>query len=179
MTSPSGPREQPLTDAPVLTTDRLVLRGPEKGDLAPFTRFMTSAPSLAAQGETVSAPEAWFGFLAGIGHWRWHGFGFFVLVERAIGAPVGRVGLLRHEGWPDIELAWHLFEGAEGRGYATEAGVAVRSWAFDVLTLDHLHSYIDVDNARSRAVARRLGATTDGSRAPHEPEAEIWVHAKA
>ncbi len=166
-----------LTTAPTLTTGRLILRGPERDDLPDFTRFMTSAPSMTGQGETITAEQAWFGFLAGIGHWQWHGFGFFILVETQTGHPVGRVGLIKHSNWPDIELAWHLFEGAEGKGYATEAAMAVKAWAREDLGLDRLSSYIDVDNARSQAVAKRLGATTDGTRAPHEPEAEVWVHA--
>lgn len=165
-----------LTTAPTLSTARLTLRGPERGDLPAFTRFMTSAPSMIAQGETTSPEQAWFAFLTGIGHWQWHGFGFFVLQERATGAPVGRVGLLKHSNWPEIELAWHLFEQGEGKGYATEAAQAVRDWARDHLGLTRLVSYIDHRNTASQAVARRLGATTDGTRAPHEPEAEIWVH---
>ncbi len=165
-----------LTTAPVLTTDRLVLRGPESDDLPAFTRFMTSAPSMLAQGETITAEQAWFGFLAGIGHWHWHGFGFFTLVEQNTTQPVGRVGLIKHAGWPDTELAWHLFEGAEGKGYATEAARAVKSWAGGALGLDRLYSYIDRNNGRSQAVARRLGAVTDGTRASHEPDAEMWVH---
>lgn len=167
---------QPLTTAPTLATERLILRGPDRDDLRAFTRFMTSAPSMVAQGETVSADQAWFGFLAGIGHWQWHGFGFFMVVARDTEQALGRVGLIRHSGWPDVELAWHLFEGAEGHGYATEAAKAVKAWACDGLGLRTLHSYIDVANTRSQAVANRLGAFTDGTRAPHEPEAEIWVH---
>lgn len=167
---------QDLSTAPVLLTQRLILRGPERGDLPAFTRFMTSAPSMQAQGETVSAEQAWFAFLTGIGHWHWHGFGFFMVVARQTGQPLGRVGLIRHSNWPDVELAWHLFEGAEGKGFATEAAMAVRTWAKDALGFDRLHSYIDHRNSRSQAVARRLGAVTDGTRAPHEPEAEVWVH---
>ncbi|MEP5730896.1 MAG: GNAT family N-acetyltransferase [Sulfitobacter sp.] len=167
---------QNLTTAPILTTERLVLRGPEQEDLPEFTRFMTSAPSMVAQGETISAQQAWFGFLSGIGHWQWHGFGFFTLVERQTGRPVGRVGLIKHSGWPDIELAWHLFEGAEGQGFATEAALAVKKWASQDLGLKTLYSYIDQSNIRSQAVAKRLGAVTDGTRAPHEPEAHVWVH---
>ena len=167
---------QALTTAPDLTTDRLLLRGPQQGDLAPFTRFMTSAPSMVAQGETGSPEQAWFAFLTGIGHWHWHGFGFFTVVERRTGLPVGRVGLLKHSNWPEIELAWHLFEEGEGNGYATEAATAVRRWAGEALGLNRLVSYIDRSNTRSQAVARRLGAATDGTRAAHEPEAEVWVH---
>jgi len=165
-----------LTNAPKLMTERLVLRGPEQDDLPEFTRFMTSAPSMKAQGETITAQQAWFGCLTGIGHWHWHGFGFFTLVEQQTGQPVGRVGLIKHSDWPDIELAWHLFEGSEGKGFATEAAIAVKKWAREDLGLEKLYSYIDCGNTRSHAVARRLGAVTDGTRAPHEPEAEVWVH---
>lgn len=165
-----------LTNAPRLTTARLILRGPRRDDLPAFTRFMTSAPSMIAQGETTTPEQAWFGFLAGIGHWQWHGFGFFVLEERSSGTPVGRAGLLKHSNWPEIELAWHLFEEGEGKGYATEAAQAVKDWVRDSLRLTRLVSYIDHSNTRSQAVAQRLGATTDGTLAPHEPEAQIWVH---
>jgi len=165
-----------LTTAPVLTTGRLILRGPDRSDLPGFTRFMTSAPSMKAQGETVSAEQAWFGFMIGIGHWHWHGFGFFTVTLQQTGQPVGRVGLIKHSNWPEVELAWHLFDGAEGQGFATEAAMAVKKWAREDLGLDRLYSYIDRGNTRSQAVAKRLGATTDGTQAPHEPEAEIWVH---
>lgn len=167
---------QNLAIAPVLRTERLILRGPERDDLPEFTRFMTSAPSMVDQNETASAEQAWFGFLIGVGHWHWHGFGFFTVVEKETGHPVGRVGLIRHSNWPDVELAWHLFEGAEGKGYATEAAKAVKTWAREHLGMSGLHSYIDRSNIRSQAVARRLGATTDGTQASHEPDAVVWVH---
>ena len=166
-----------LSTAPILTTQRLVLRGPEGSDLPEFTRFMTSAPSMKAQGETVTAEQAWFGFLTGIGHWHWHGFGFFTVSLGQTGHPVGRVGLLKHSNWPEVELAWHLFEGAEGKGFATEAVMAVRKWAGEDLGLERLYSYIDCKNTRSQAVAKRLGAITDGTRALHDPDAEVSVHA--
>jgi RimJ/RimL family protein N-acetyltransferase len=171
-----NPPMPPLTNAPELTTDRLLLRGPRQSDLPAFTRFVTSAPSMVAQGETGSDDQAWFAFLTGVGHWHWHGFGFFTLEDRATGAPVGRVGLLKHLHWPEIELAWHLFEDGEGRGFATEAAQAVKAWAGAALGLNRLESYINGSNTRSQAVARRLGAATDGTRAPHEPLAEVWVH---
>jgi len=165
-----------LTTAPMLTTKRLLLRGPEQNDLQEFTRFMTTAPSMKAQGETGTAEQAWYGFLIGIGHWHWHGFGFFTVVEHLTGTPVGRVGLIKHSNWPEPELAWHLFEGSEGKGYATEAAHAVKNWANQDLGIVQLYSYIHRDNLRSQAVATRLGAIKNRTMAPHEPEAEIWVH---
>jgi len=167
---------RPLTSAPTLQTERLVLRGPDRSDLAAFTAFMTGSARLRAQGETVDPEKAWFGFLTGVGHWQWHGFGFFTLTLRGDTAPLGRVGLLKHSNWPQVELAWHLFDAAEGNGYATEAAVSVRAWAHRCHGLTQLVSYIHHENQRSQAVAKRLGATTDGTHAPHEPDAEVWVH---
>ena len=167
----------PLTYAPRLETERLVLRGPERADLAPFTDFLTASPRMQAQGEQASAPEAWYAFLTGVGHWQWHGFGFFTLtLKENTGTPLGRVGLLKHSQWPQEELAWHLFDGAEGKGFATEAAQAVRLWAYDSLGLSGLVSYIDRDNRKSQRVAERLGATTDGTAPAHDPDCDIWRH---
>ena len=148
---------QNLSTAPTLTTERLVLRGPERDDLPEFTRFMTSAPSLKAQGETITAEQAWFGFLAGIGHWHWHGFGFFTVVELQSGHPVGRVGLIKHSNWPDAELAWHLFEGAEGKGYATESGKAALNYAFNTMKINELYATTEIGNQASHHALLKIG----------------------
>lgn len=165
-----------LSPAPVLTTERLVLRGPEREDLPAFTQFVTSSPAMAALGETGSEADAWFSFMTGIGHWHWHGYGFFILTKQDDNTPLGRVGLLNHSAWPHVELAWHLFEGAEGQGFATEAAITVRQWAHRAHGIAQLVSYIHHSNTRSQNVARRLGATTDSTPAPHEPDAQIWHH---
>ena len=104
------------------------------------------------------------------------GLVFFTLILRGEHLPLGRVGLLKHSNWPKVELAWHLFEGAEGNGYATEAAQEIRYWAYQSHGLNQLASSIHHENHRSQAVAKRLGAETDGSRADHEPDAEIWRH---
>ena len=150
-----------LTNAPTLRTSRLTLRGPEKDDLAPFTAWATTSDRMVHVGGTVGENDAWRGFMIGIGHWQWHGFGFFTITDTATGAALGRCGLLRHTIWPETELAWHVFDGAEGRGIAYEAAVAVRHWAGKSLGLGPLVSFIAPGNTRSRALARRLGATEE------------------
>jgi RimJ/RimL family protein N-acetyltransferase len=166
-----------LTYAPRLETDRLILRGPDRADLAPFTAFLIESPRMKAQGEQASVSEAWYAFMTGIGHWHWHGFGFFtVTLKDKAATAVGRAGILKHVDWPQQELAWHLFDGAEGKGFATEAASAVRLWARESLGLAPLVSYIHRDNLKSQRVAQRLGATSQGIAPSHEPEAEIWHH---
>ena len=166
----------PLTSAPRLETERLILRGPARADLPHFARFLTTSPQLAALDDLGSEEDAWYFTLSGVGHWHWHGYGFFTLQTRDDETPLGRVGLLNHHGWAEVELAWHLFPEATGQGYATEAASAVRDWAAASLGLRALVSYIARRNAPSQAVARRLGARNTGTPAAHDAEAEIWRH---
>ena len=169
----------PLTSAPTLRTDRLTLRGPERDDLPALTRWTTTSARMAIIGGNGTPEEAWRAFLVNIGRWQMDGFGFFTLTARDDPAPLGRVGVLSYpfrDPTPEVELSWHLFDGAEGRGYATEAARAVRDWARSERGIGRLVSYIHPANAPSQAVARRLGALTDGTRADHDPEAEVWVH---
>ena len=150
-----------MTPAPTLTTARLVLRGPQKSDLPAFTAWATQSVRMAHVGGPVSARDAWRGFLAGIGHWNWHGYGFFTVTERSTGIAAGRVGIINHIEWPQPELAWHMFDGFEGRSYAFEAACAVREWAGRTLGLEPLVSLIAPSNTRSLALATRLGAVEE------------------
>lgn len=150
-----------MTPAPTLTTARLVLRGPEKRDLAAFTAFVTRSDRMDQLGGVESESDAWKGFIAGIGHWHWHGYGYFTVTERATGVAAGRVGVLHHIDWPQPELAWHMFDGFEGRSYAFEAACAVREWAGRTLGLERLISLIAPNNTRSLALAARLGAVEE------------------
>ena len=77
------------------------------------------------------------------------------------------------------ELGYHLYEGAEGKGYATEAGRAVLDFARDRLGMTDLASMIDPANTASQSVARRLGAQNTGTEFRADPEGkpvEIWRH---
>ncbi len=150
-----------MTPAPTLTTARLVLRGPQKRDLAAFTAWVTRSERMEAVGGPGTERDAWRGFIAGIGHWQWHGYGFFTVTERGTGIAAGRVGVLHHIEWPQPELAWHMFDGFEGRSYAFEAACAVREWAGGTLGLEPLISLISPSNTRSLALATRLGAVEE------------------
>lgn len=150
-----------MTPAPTLTTARLILRGPEKRDLAAFTAMVTTSVRMEAVGGKGSNDDAWRAFISGVGHWHWHGYGFFTVVERESGVAVGRVGVINHIDWPQPELAWHMFDGFEGRSYAFEAACAVREWAGRSLGLEPLISLIAPANLRSIALATRLGAVEE------------------
>ena len=166
-----------LVGVPVLETDRLRLRAPEARDFAGFAAFYASDRARFVGGP-LSRGDAWRGFAAMFGHWALRGFGLWMVERRADGALVGRVGLLFPERWPAPELAWTLFEGREGRGYATEAARAARAHAYGTLGWDGLISLVDPRNAPSEAVARRLGAAPEADWTHPEDgwSARLWRH---
>ncbi|WP_372890604.1 GNAT family N-acetyltransferase [Rhodosalinus sp.] len=165
-----------MTPIPTLTTPRLTLRAPEARDVPPFTAFYASDRARFVGGP-LDAEGAWRMLAMEIGHWQIRGYGRWMVEERESGATAGMVGLFCPEGWPEPEIGWDLFEGFEGRGYATEAGRAAREYAYDVLGWDTAVSLVKPANTASAAVCRRLGATLDGTFAhQRHGEMQVWRH---
>lgn len=165
-----------MTAIPTLETDRLVLRAPGPQDLPAIYDFYDSERSRFVGGP-CSHEQAWRFLAMEIGHWALRGYGRWTVEERATGAVVGMVGLFNPEGWPEPEIGWDLFNGYEGRGYATEAARAARAYAYDTLGLDTVISLTRIANTQSAAVAQRLGATLEGT-FHHERHGmmNVWRH---
>lgn len=49
----------------------------------------------------------------------------------------------------------------QGKGYATEAALAARNYAFEVVGAETLVSYIHPDNEASKRLAERMGAIAE------------------
>ena len=149
-----------LTDAPVLETDRLLLRGPETRDFEPLIAFLTDRHRAAGFGAHDTRHDAWRWVALSIGHWHIHGYGYFTIQDKATGQPAGITGVWNPDGWPEPELGWVVFDGFEGRGIAYEAAARAREWAYapEGLGFTTLTSNIVPGNTRSVALAERLGA---------------------
>ena len=74
---------------------------------------------------------------------------------------MGCIGLWEPEGWPELEVGYWLVEKAHGKGYATEAALQARDYAYRELGAQTLVSYIHPDNESSKRVAERMGAKLD------------------
>lgn len=162
---------------PTLTTARLTLRPPREGDFAALCAFGRSEERMRFLGGTADENKQWRLLLADMGHWALRGYGFFSIEVTDGGVFVGRAGPIYHHHNDEPELAWHLFEGFDGHGYASEAAAAARDWYYAQTGNGPLMSWINRDNQASQALARRLGATlerlhTTGS----GHEGQIWRH---
>lgn len=159
---------------PPLRTGRLVLREPREADFPAMLAFNDS-PRSAFVGGGRDRQWVWRGLLANIGHWALRGYGFYS-VETLAGEFVGRVGVIFHDGWDEPELAWHLYDGFEGQGYAQEAALAARADYLARISARPLISYVDVANARSEALALRLGATRERTVSDDKDPYHVYRH---
>src|SRR6185295_3117341 len=98
-------------------------------------------------GGPATPVDSWRWLLSMLGHWSLRGFGFWALEEKATGALCGAAGLICNFDWPETELGWRVFRPQQGRGFATEAGRRIREYAYDVMRLNTLVSYIKPENA--------------------------------
>lgn len=162
-------------DIPTLAGDGLVLRAPQARDFEAFAAFGASDRARFVGGPfDRTASETRFAAL--IGHWELKGFGRWIITEAGSDAgsdrALGVVGPYFPAAWPEPEIAWTVFDGAEGRGVAFRAARLARRYAYEALGWTTAISAIAPDNARSQALARRLGAVPDGG-FPHPTGVEL------
>jgi RimJ/RimL family protein N-acetyltransferase len=149
-----------LRVAPELHSERLTLRRPAARDLDGYVAFMRSERARYAGGVRTS-DEAWREFCIDLAHWELRGYGSYAVTLTGDDTCLGLVGPCYPAGWPEPEIAWLLWAEAEGRGIAHEAALAARDEARRALGWTRPVSYIHEDNARSIALAERLGAVHD------------------
>ncbi len=146
-----------LSGTPVLTTDRLILRAPQATDWPVFRDFaLSDRTRYVVRSKTES--EAFQKFAGIIGQWPVRGFGRFILTEKGSGAPLGHVGPMQLADDAMPELTWSLWSaGAEGKGYAYEAALAVNRWFFGALGQAVARADVHPGNAASHRIAEKLG----------------------
>ncbi len=146
-----------------MRTQRLLLRRWRDSDREPFAALgadsavMEHFPSMLTRAESDALVER---IEAGFDE---HGYGLWAV--EAEGAFVGFVGLqwvsFEAHFTPALEIGWRLARPAWGHGYATEAAVAARDFAFTEAGLDEIVSFTTSRNLRSQAVMRRIGLAHD------------------
>jgi RimJ/RimL family protein N-acetyltransferase len=146
---------------PTLETERLLLRPWRADDIEPFAILCADVELMRFVGGAMDRIAAWRRMSAYAGHWLLRGYGPWALEEKATGRFVGYSGVFEPSGWPEREINWGVTRESLSRGFASEAAKRARAFAYDELGFSTIASCIDLENAASLAVARRLGARLD------------------
>ena len=161
---------------PIITTDRLTLRGWTNSD-AEALFSLNSDPVFVkylGNGQTLSREDSWRVMAMLTGHWALKGFGLWAIELNDTNEVIGRAGLWEPEGWPATELGWGLSPKHWGKGYASEAASACLHWAFEELKLDSVISIIHPENTASKKLATQLGEKYSHSRVINGVNLDIY-----
>lgn len=158
-----------------LKTERLNLNRPDASCVDDLVNFYVSNRSAMAGGGVILS-EAVTRAYAMLGHWVHRGYGLFEIIERENGNRVGMTGPYFPPGRPETEVGWILFDGYEGKGYATEAASEVLKYCWNELGWKTIVHYIDHENTASIAVADRLGAALDPNAVQPKPDKPCLVY---
>ena len=74
--------------------------------------------------------------------------------DRVIGDMMVRVSSAKHA---QLELGWVVHPDFQGKGYAREAAVAIRDFAFETLNPHRIQAFLDARNEASAGLCQRLG----------------------
>lgn len=152
-----------MSQAPVLVTKRLRLRGWQDADLPAFADLNADPRVMEHFPKTLTRAESDERAARIVDHFGQHGFGLWAVEVTRVADFIGFVGLtvpsFQAHFTPCVEIAWRLAYGYWHKGYATEGARAAIALAFGELGLDEIVSSTVPDNRRSRAVMERLGMT--------------------
>ena len=150
--------------APRLETERLILRGFERGDLDDFAATLADPEvvrHLAIQ--PMSREDSFRRLLLAAGQWPILGMGMWAVESRASGRVVGHCGFfdMERDMEPSIrgepEAGWIFDRSVHGQGIAFEACAAALAWADSTLDADTIPAIIAPGNSASMRLAERLG----------------------
>jgi [ribosomal protein S5]-alanine N-acetyltransferase len=144
------------------TSRRLIFRELNTSDIIKWVRFFENNPNLPFLGLDLSlAKEEQARHWIERQLWRYENnkFGHHALIHRKTKEFIGQAGLLSQEikGEAEIEIAYHIMPEYWGNGYATEAAMKCRDYAFEKDVCNSLISVIDIQNLASQKVAEKIG----------------------
>jgi RimJ/RimL family protein N-acetyltransferase len=178
-------RFSPVTSAPLLETERLVLRGFREDDLGEHAAIL-SDPVVMEHfgGHLFGREESWRRLLGGVGLWQLQGTGLLAVERKADRKLVGHVGLFDYhreitpsiEGMP--ELGYIFAAEVHGQGIAREACEAMLAWADRTLDAKETVAIISVGNSPSMKLAERLGYERQPDGIYRDEPISLWRRAR-
>ena len=143
----------------ILETQRLALREIQKSDFPALCMILQDAEVMYAYGRAFDDAETQAWLDKQLQRYRETGVGLWAAILKQTGEMIGLCGLIWQdcEGERVLEIGYFLQKAHWHKGYAAEAAIACKRYAFDVLGAGEVCSIIREDNIASQNVARRNG----------------------
>lgn len=163
----------------ITETKNLILRLPEVTDAALVFKLFNQQDCLKYIGDknvkNVKDAESYITekFLS---HYKVYGFCLYIVCQKQSNIAVGICGLIKREELEDIDIGFAILTKYQGKGYVTEAAMAVKNHAFDTLGLKRLVALTDKINHGSSRVLEKIGMTFEKYISLNNEEKEIKLY---
>jgi len=153
----------------ILETERLILREMVEADFPLLCKHLQDADVMYAFEHAYSDAEVQEGLEKQFRRYAQYGFGVWAVILKESGELIGQCGLSMQpcEDRELLEIGYIFQKEHWHKGYATEAAIACREYAFNELNADEVFSLIRDTNIASQNVAKRNGMTIQGEFIKH------------
>ncbi|MCI9627161.1 MAG: GNAT family N-acetyltransferase [Clostridia bacterium] len=153
----------------VLETERLILRKLTEQDYSDLCKILQDEEVMYAYEHAFLGEEVWAWLDKQLNRYAQYEFGLWAAILKETGELIGQAGLTMQDcdGREVLEIGYLFQKAFWHKGYATEAAVACRDYAFETLLAEEVYSIIRDNNIASQNVAKRVGMEKVGSFVKH------------
>ena len=154
----------------LIETTRLSLREFTPDDYDALCLMLRDAETMYAYEHAFSEAESHAWLQNQLNRYAKYGFGLWAVILKESGELIGQCGLTMQDAaeFGEVVEVGYIFRMDYWHGgYASEAAVACRDYAFEKLCVPEVFSIIRVGNTASENVARRNGMTPRGALMKH------------
>lgn len=153
----------------IIETERLYLREMEQTDYSALCKILKDEDVMYAYEHAFDDIEVQDWLKRQVKRYMDHGFGLWAVILKETDEMIGQCGLTMQDynnkevlevGYLFQKTFWH-------RGYASEAAIACKEFAFECLNADEVFSIIRDTNIASQNVARRNGMVVNDKFVKH------------
>lgn len=150
-----------MNEKVILETKRLLLREMNESDFDALCKILCDEETMYAYEGAFSDQEVGEWLDRQLSRYREFGFGLWAVVLKETGMMIGQCGLTMQPWKNDevLEIGYLFQRNFWHNGFATEAAIACKKYAFEVLKADEVCSIIRDTNIPSQKVAERNGMT--------------------
>lgn len=147
----------------VLETERIYLREMDQCDYDDLCEILQDAETMYAYEHAFTNIEAQNWLNKQFERYKQFGFGLWAVIDKETKCFIGQVGLTIQnvEGKDELEIGYLIKRKYWHCGYATEAAIACKDYAFYHLNKDRVVSIIRDTNYASQNVAKRVGMSIE------------------
>lgn len=145
----------------ILETERLILRELEQTDFKDLAEILQDPLVVYAYEHEFTDEDVQVWLDRQRTRYSKYGFGLWAMVLKETGEMIGQAGITMqpYKGGEVLEIGYLLKYKDWHHGYAREAAMGCKHYAFETLKAEKVHSVIKSDNFASMKVAQSIGMT--------------------